>query len=102
MNEKVEPKNVDKICPLLGSHMIPVVAKVPGLFGQQILGGQFQLVNCQKEKCIFWASNPGICDLITLLADVGDLERNLDSLNDTLGNLVNILSDLKEKRYGES
>lgn len=63
MNEKVETQNVDKICPLFGSKWFPVTGKLAGVSGQTLLGGQMQLVPCQKERCQLWIKHQEICSI---------------------------------------
>jgi len=102
MNEIDEPKNVDKLCPIFGSHMIPIISKVPGVFGQQILGGDFKLLNCQKAKCELWNKTEQYCSFYWIAFKLDNLPLALSHLLESLNNIESAIRDLKEVPRGES
>lgn len=93
-----ETKNVDKICPIFGSHMIPVISKVPGVFGQQILGGEFKLINCQKDKCQLWANGPQACCIELISSHLDSLHIFAATIEECLNNIEAAIRDLKEAK----
>ena len=96
MNEKVELKNVDKLCPIFGSHMIPIISKVPGVFGQQILGGDFKLLNCQKEKCQLWADGYNACSIELIPAAIDGANSQLMRIADKIEDWIRSQSRKEE------
>lgn len=58
-----EPKNVDKICPLLGSHQIKAAATTLKLPQRTIFGQGYDLISCQKHRCELWDINRAACSL---------------------------------------
>ncbi len=101
MNNTPE-KSTQKICPIFGSHASLVTGKLKGVAGQQLMGTQLDLAVCVGSKCMFWTPDPGICQWVTLVGKIWDIEISLDQLGDTLENLSAIISDLKEQKHGDS
>ena len=59
-----ETKSIDKICPILGSHIRTVQANIKGITLASQVTAEVLLSNCVREKCQLWSDNYSNCTYV--------------------------------------
>lgn len=97
-----ETKYVDKICPLFGSHLIPVQGKLSGLPGQIVFGGQQQLSLCQKDKCELWDEEIKECSQKNHASITSAIYAFSVSIEECLNHINDSIRDHLKEKHGNS
>ena len=102
MNEKVESKNVDKICPLFGAVPKQFLGKDVASGRVIQLGVEMQITACQKDKCELWDKANERCSISLLAWHISCIEVHLEDMSQGIRDIVEYAKTLKEVTSGKS